>query len=464
MALLLAPLALAVALQQRPDSASSAPLVIDGGTVVDLSRRGTSTADLRDAVVVIEGGKITAVGKRGAVRVPAGARTIDARGGYIVPGYIDGFAAQASQAFANAYLYMGVTSIVAPTPPRPGAVPPGSADPRRAPTFDRADPSPRLFYVDVVLGAVRDSGAPPRPMSEAEARAAVDRLASEGVKIALLHYRLRPGPLAAAAARARELGLATYGELGFTPYTAAQDAGVDVFLHASRYALELAPAEMREAVARAPFGPPRLEYYRYLTSLSPDDSVVARHAARLGAGRTMLMPTLSLMYLTLPGHDNPWREPAARLLAPEDIHLPADPQTGVQAAPADSARDLMPAELGRSVLAFEERYRRAGARYLAGSATSAFGTMPGISLHTELALLVRVGLTPRQALAAATSNFSELAPWRTLGRVAPGYEADLLVLDADPTADIANARRVRAVILRGRPVDRAALLTAAAGK
>ncbi len=108
----------------------------------------------------------------------------------------------------------------------------------------------------------------------------------------------------------------------------------------------------------------------------------------------------------------------------------------------------------------DEQYRKAGAHYLAGSGTSAFGTMPGISLHTELALLVRIGLTPRQALAAATANYGRLGPWRQLGRIAPGYGADLVILDADPTVDIGNAKRIRTVVLKRREIEREKLLTA----
>jgi len=61
--------------------------------------------------------------------------------------------------------------------------------------------------------------------------------------------------------------------------------------------------------------------------------------------------------------------------------------------------------------------------------------MPGISTHTELELLVRSGLTPREALAAATSNYSERFGWRELGLVEAGRRADLLILAADPTVD-----------------------------
>ena len=84
--------------------------------------------------------------------------------------------------------------------------------------------------------------------------------------------------------------------------------------------------------------------------------------------------------------------------------------------------------------------------------------MPGISMHTELELLVRLGLTAREALAAATSNYSERFGWRELGLVEAGRRADLLILAADPTIDIANTRKIRSVILGGAVIDRAALL------
>jgi len=275
----------------------------------------------------------------------------------------------------------------------------------------------------------------------------------------LLHYFLTPTALRAVVARARQLSVATVGELGATTYYEAMDAGVDAFVHTSRYSLELAPPPLRAVVARRPFGPPRLEYYRYLVSLAPGDTVVARHASRLGAGRTLLMPTLSLSYLMLAGHANPWREPAAAIIDSATIHLPANRETGAAQAPADTTRDGFPTGTPEAMLALERRYRAAGARYLAGSGVTAFGTMPGISLHTELELLVRIGLTPRQALAAATWNFSRLAPWSTRGEIAPGRDADIIVLDADPTADIANAKRIHLLILGGNVLDRDALLS-----
>jgi imidazolonepropionase-like amidohydrolase len=84
--------------------------------------------------------------------------------------------------------------------------------------------------------------------------------------------------------------------------------------------------------------------------------------------------------------------------------------------------------------------------------------MPGISLHTELELLVRLGLSPREALAAATNNYSLEFGWNELGLIAPGRRADILVLDADPTANVWNARRIGTLIEDGNVIDRDPLL------
>jgi adenine deaminase len=95
---------------------------------------------------------------------------------------------------------------------------------------------------------------------------------------------------------------------------------------------------------------------------------------------------------------------------------------------------------------------------LAGSGASAMGTMAGISLHTEMELLVRMGLSPREALAAATNNYSLEFGWNELGLLAPGRRADVLVLDADPTQNIWNARRISGIVMDGNVLDRDALL------
>ena len=426
---------LGLALLAALASVEPRPLVLAGGTIVDVSDSGRGTADVRDAVIVMRGGRIVAAGPRKTTKIPAGAKVMRIDGAYVVPGLNDVFAGLNSQAQANAYLYMGVTSIV-------GSDEPGG---RRGALFTKARPSPRIRPLGVVNGP--------------EVLAQVDEVARQGARVQLLYYPLTPEQTRVAVRRARELGLATIGELGKTTYMEAIESGIDAFVHSSRYSLELASPEMRSAVAGEPFGAPRTAFYQFLAALDPDDERIAKWGARLAAAGVALIPTLSLYYLDLPGHDNPWKEKIAAILDPKDIHLPADRETGQsQKAPG------VPAGLSQSVIRIEERYRRAGARYLAGSGTSAFGTLPGISLHNELRMLTDIGLTPRQALASATSNVGEAFRWPTVGQVKPGYDADLLVVDGNPAADIRNLKRIRLVVLSGEIVDRQALLKPAAGQ
>jgi imidazolonepropionase-like amidohydrolase len=96
--------------------------------------------------------------------------------------------------------------------------------------------------------------------------------------------------------------------------------------------------------------------------------------------------------------------------------------------------------------------------YLAASGSPVQSSLPGISMHTELEMLVRLGLSPREALAAATNNYSLQFGWNELGQIAPGRRADILVIDGDPTQNIWNARRISTLILDGNPIDREALL------
>ena len=169
----------------------------------------------------------------------------------------------------------------------------------------------------------------------------------------------------------------------------------------------------------------------------------------------MLIPTVPVV-LELPGHRNrgPNRRPGCWIA---DLNLPADRKR--RASSVGESEDAFPPGFGEQLLS-SGPYCKAGARYLAGSGTDALGTMPGISLHTELELLVKACLTPRQALAAATANVGTAFDWRDVGQIRAGYNADLLVLDADPTADIANVKRIDRVMVAGALIDRAALLRA----
>ena len=104
------------------------------------------------------------------------------------------------------------------------------------------------------------------------------------------------------------------------------------------------------------------------------------------------------------------------------------------------------------------KMHRAGVPILAGTDNNNPYVVPGFALHDELELFVRAGLTPFQALETATINpakYFELT--RTHGTIEKGKTADLVLLDANPLADISNTRKINAVILGGRLLKRADL-------
>jgi imidazolonepropionase-like amidohydrolase len=116
-------------------------------------------------------------------------------------------------------------------------------------------------------------------------------------------------------------------------------------------------------------------------------------------------------------------------------------------------------EVYRTELRNVAELRRAGVMLLSGSDIGAPLLVPGFSIHDELGLLVSVaGLTPMQALQTATLNPARVMKLsHALGTVELGKTADLVLLDADPLADIANTRLIRAVVANGRLFDRARL-------
>jgi imidazolonepropionase-like amidohydrolase len=100
---------------------------------------------------------------------------------------------------------------------------------------------------------------------------------------------------------------------------------------------------------------------------------------------------------------------------------------------------------------------RTGVRLLAGSDSLDSYVFVGASLHQELQQLVAAGLTPREALAAATSSPAEFLGRGDLGSIAAGKRADLALLDANPLDDISNTQKISAVVLGGKYLSRAEL-------
>jgi hypothetical protein len=434
-------------------------IALTGGTLIDLSNLGHSTHDIPNAVVVLRDGRIEAAGPAAHVKIPKDVRTLDCTGTYILPGLVDGFAGLNSQAQANAWLYMGVTTIV------------GFQDDRRGMLKLDAHPSPHVYPLEGA-GSIDEysflfslpewrsklkEGSEFVDLSEEDTKAQIAELARRGTRVIYLGRELTAANTKLIIAESHRLGLVTYGEFASTPYADGLKDGVDVLIHMTRYELGLIPFRLQEPLVQDPDGAALKPVYDYLRQLDPADPSITAYGSKIKASGTALMPTLSLSYLQLPNHRNLWKEPAASILDPKGLHQPPDLVTGEARFSLDDARHLKVTDEAH-FWAINRTLQAAHPLYLTGTASPAFGTMPGISMHTELELLVRSGLIPREALAAATSNYSERFGWHELGLVEAGRRADLLILDADPTADISNTRKIRSVVLEGAVLDRAALL------
>ena len=138
-------------------------------------------------------------------------------------------------------------------------------------------------------------------------------------------------------------------------------------------------------------------------------------------------------------------------LAGPRIVSPGPMPAGPQPAPDPVTVVHNPQEARAAV---ESLHQRPGANLLAGT-DSPPGAAPGSALHRELQLLVEAGLTPLEALQAATLNPARfLGKEKEMGQVEVGRQADLVLLDGDPTRDIANLNKIAGVVAAGRYYSR----------
>lgn len=439
---------------------------IVGATLIDLDHFGDSQHDVENAVVLIRDGKIVAVGPARDVAVPADAERIDGRGKYLIPGLIDGFGAMRTEGFARAYLYEGVTTVYVAT-----ILPNGGGD-GEVTVLKNAAPGPRVFLGAPMTGYSM-KGEDPSNKSMTEHRLhdqrlskeqlveRVDKLASEGYRGITISYDVWPDQMDVIIREAKQKGLAILAEPGFTSYPYAIRAGVDALLRNDNYQMELAPAVAQ--LTRSDELAKGRDAYRALCATDPKADVVTQYGRQLASSNTALMPTLALEAtadsLDVP---NPWSAPIAGLVSPADLDVPVDRATGESGflAPLPPERRKFVRECGWKKEAIDTQLRALGAKFLAASLAPSYGIMPGSGLHLELKLLQRIGLSPREAIAAATSNYADVYGWKDVGKIEPGRNADLLLLKEDPRKDVSAVDAIDRVILNGASVDRARLLSA----
>jgi imidazolonepropionase-like amidohydrolase len=425
--------ALALAACSRPAPKPAAPpadtaLAITHVTVVDVA----AGQPVADRTVVVRGGRILRVGAAPGMVIPAGATVVDGRGKFLIPGLWDMhvhalFDAEVARSFLPAFVSYGVTGV------RDMG---GKINVMRAARFAVQAgtlPGPRI----IAAGAILDGPQPVDPTvslavgTPEDARAAVDSLAAYGADFIKVYTLL---PRAAYFAVLREAARLHLPVAGHVP----------------------ADVTTREA---ADSGQRSIEHLRDEVEplCAAVDAACDRLLDTLRAHGTWLVPTLVVLRVKALLNDTVVLHDPRLASVPDLVRGGWETiREGKADRPAAYWREKRVRYLGELALTGEAWKR--GVPLLAGTDAGALYTYPGSSLHDELAQLVRAGLDPAAALRAATLGPAEfLGATDSMGTVAAGKVADLVLLDADPLADIANTQAVRAVVLRGRLLDRAVL-------
>jgi len=176
--------------------------------------------------------------------------------------------------------------------------------------------------------------------------------------------------------------------------------------------------------------------------------------ARFASNGTWQDPTLVVLRSYASIHDPALRKDSRLAYIPDDLRKAWDSTGG---AP-DPRNEAIQQRLFEQDLEIVKAMHVAGVPLLAGTDTPNPYTYPGFSLHEELQLLVTAGLSSKEALETATKRAAQfLGVAQDFGTVEEGKIANLILLDANPLADIANTTKIRAVILRGKLFDKAKL-------
>lgn len=452
--------------QERPRSQPPS-FALTHVTVID----ATGAPARPDMTVVITGERITSIAESGQARIPHGARVVDATGKFLIPGlwdmHVHALWGGRADTFLPLFIANGVTGV------RDMGV--GDID-GDLEVLDRvrkeAAQGTRVAPRIVASGPIVDGAKPIWPGSRAvknatEGRQAVDELQKRGVDFIKVYVGLSRDAYFAIAGEAKARGIAFAGHVpAAITATEASDAGQRSIEHLSGVFLA---SSAKEAQARAryaaaavePNASARARAVLEATSLALNSYSPGKGAAmfaRFVKNRTWQCPTLTVLrapaYLDDTILTGDWR---LKYLPAADVES-WKPRGVPEAAQPRAEYFAIRKEIFQRQIELVKAMHQAGVELLAGTDTPNPYCFPGFSLHDELALLVEAGLTPMEALQAATRNPAKyLGLLDSLGTVEEHKIADLVLLGADPMEDIGNTRRIDAVVVGGRLISKSEL-------
>ncbi|HEX2455928.1 MAG TPA: amidohydrolase family protein [Vicinamibacterales bacterium] len=419
---------------------------------------GTGAAPRENQTVVIKGGMIAALGDAAQVKPPDGATVLDLTGKSVMPGMVmvhehlyyptgPGVYGQLGESFVRLYLAGGVTTM------RTGGNVNGFMDlklkrlidegQKAGPAIDATAPylnGPNTF------SQMRDMKGPD------DAKRQVDYWADEGATSFKAYMNIRRDELGAAIQEAHKRGLKITGHLCSVTYNEAADLGIDNLEHGFLAATDFVTDKQPDVC------PGQGRGQQTIAALDENGEPFKALVKKLVDKHIALTSTLTVFETFTPGRPLP---PGLDVLL---LQLKEQFLQGYIRAQQNQQSVYL--KLFPKALALERAFVKAGGLLIAGTdPTGGGGVIPGYSNQRQLELLVEAGFTPLEAISIGTLNGAKyLGRDNRVGTLATGKQADLIVINGNPAAAIADVRKVELVFKQGVGFDPVALIDSVKGK
>lgn len=410
---------------QRLTLSTPSPIALVGATLIDV----TGKPPVKDSVVVIQGDRIVSAGARSTIEIPAGAKTIDVTGKFLLPGLWDMHAHLYQAELGPTYLAAGITTA------RDVGNDVEFATALRDAALHGRGLGPRMLLAGYIDGKNKYHSFDVQVETPEEARAAVQRYKNLGYEQIKIRDDVKLETLKVICDEAHRLGMTVTGHVPKEMNALqAVEAGMDQIAHINYVLTGFYPERDRNNPPLSiDFNTPSVKHA--LTFFKEHDTVID--------------PTMAVIEMMLRPMNKPIAsfEPGMAKVPPELlVQLNKKGQSGAPEKLLEMVTDAMVNLVGG--------LHRAGVPVVAGTDVG----VPGHTLHRELELYVRAGFTPLEAIQAATITPARVMKLENeVGTIEAGKRADLIILDANPLDNISNIRKVSFVMTQGRLFDCAQL-------
>ena len=422
-----------------------------------------------DSTVLVSGVQISAVGPASSLVIPPGAKIVEGKGKFLIPGLADmhihltgaGEPTGSREFFFPLLVANGITTVR----DMGGKVEYLSELRNEVESGKRL--GPRIFFTGPYLDGDPPGYQPAMVVrTGSDAREAVSRLKGQGVDFIKVQARLSREAYFAIASECRAQQMRFVGHVPDTVSALeASEAGQASIEHLTGVLLAISSHEEELRREQLAAGPPNESVDAALKRIrtwqrSLLDSFSARKTDVLlqefATNHTWQVPTFPvLVHMGFMTPQTDLRDDIRSKFLSSQLRQIWDQGRKESLEHRGTEDFALRREIIKRSLEIVGKMNAAGIPVMAGTDAAAPNVYPGFSLHEDLAFLVQAGLTPLQALQAATVRPAEfLGCSREQGAISPGQRADLILLDANPLEDIHNTQKIRAVVLHGELLER----------